>query len=176
MFIKKKRCGRIKTRGCADSRKQRTYIPKEDASSPTVSTEGLMISCIVDTKEHRHVATCGIDGAFLRMLMNKRTRVILTEKMVDLTVESNPTRYKDYVTFDRNGQKVLWLEVKKALHGRMESARLLWDDITRYLVEEMKFIVNHVTCALRTKLLTDHSVPSFGTSVTSRFHMQTSIQ
>ena len=107
MFIKKKRCGRIKARGCADGRKQRTYIPREDASSPTDSTECLMISCVVDAKERRHVATCDINGAFLRMLMNKRTHVILTGKMVDLMVEANPTRYKDYGTFDRNSQKVL---------------------------------------------------------------------
>ena len=64
MFIKRKRCGRIKARDCADGRKQRNYIPKEDASSPTVSTESLMISCILDTKEILHVAICDIDGAF----------------------------------------------------------------------------------------------------------------
>jgi len=103
MFNKKKRCGRIKARRCADGRKQRSYIPKEDYSSSTVSTEGLMKSCVIDAKEHRHVATCDIDGSFSRMLMNKRTHVILTRKIVDLMVEENPTRYKDYVTFDRNG-------------------------------------------------------------------------
>ena len=63
MFIKKW-CGRIKARGCADGRKKRNYIPKEDASSPTVSKEGLMMLCIIDAKEKRHVATCDIDGAF----------------------------------------------------------------------------------------------------------------
>ena len=52
MFIKRKRCGRIKARGCADGRKQRNYIPKEDASSPIVSTEGLMISYVLDAKEN----------------------------------------------------------------------------------------------------------------------------
>jgi len=34
------------------------------------------------------------------------------------------------------------LEEKKALYGCMESARLLWEDITRCLFEEMKSIVN----------------------------------
>ena len=37
MFLKKKRCGRIKGRGCADGRKQRAYTDKADASAPTVS-------------------------------------------------------------------------------------------------------------------------------------------
>ena len=39
MFLKKKRDGTIKGRGCADGRKQRRYITKSDASSPTISTE-----------------------------------------------------------------------------------------------------------------------------------------
>ena len=39
MFLTKKRCGRIKARGCADGRKQRKHTSKEDASAPTVSIE-----------------------------------------------------------------------------------------------------------------------------------------
>ena len=38
MFLKQKRCGKIKGRGCADSRKQRAYVAREDAASPTVAT------------------------------------------------------------------------------------------------------------------------------------------
>jgi hypothetical protein len=34
MFLTKKRCGRIKARGCADGRKQRETTKKEDASAP----------------------------------------------------------------------------------------------------------------------------------------------
>ena len=94
MFIKIKRCGIIKARGCADGRKQHNYIPKEDISSPTVSTES--------------EAICDIDGAFLRMVMNKRTHIIL-----------------GVVTYNKNGNKELWSEVKKALYECMESARLL---------------------------------------------------
>ena len=87
------------------------------------------------------------------MLMNKRTHIILTGKMVDLMVEANPTRYKDYGTFDRNSQKVLQLEVKKALYGCMESAMLLWEDITHYLVEEMEFIVNPYNMCVANKVI-----------------------
>ena len=39
MFLKCKRCGKIKGRGCADGRKQRAYVAREDAASPTVATE-----------------------------------------------------------------------------------------------------------------------------------------
>eukprot|EP00978_Attheya_sp_CCMP212_P040600 scaffold223530_cov39-Attheya_sp.AAC.1 len=65
MFLKKKRCGRIKGRGCADGCKQRAYIQKEDASAPTVAIEAVMLSCAIYAKEGRNVATVDIPGAFL---------------------------------------------------------------------------------------------------------------
>jgi hypothetical protein len=51
MFLKKKRCGRINGRGCADGRDQRLYKTKEKTSAPTVSTEALMLSCVMDAEE-----------------------------------------------------------------------------------------------------------------------------
>ena len=60
MFLKKKRCGRIKGRGCAGGRKQRVYISKEERSSPTVTTEGMILSCILDVMEGRYVVTVDI--------------------------------------------------------------------------------------------------------------------
>jgi len=66
MYLKQKRCGRIKGRGCADGRKQRIGTKKEDASSPTVAIESMMISCTIDAKEGHDVATCDIRGASCR--------------------------------------------------------------------------------------------------------------
>jgi hypothetical protein len=37
MFLKRKRCGKVKARGCAGGRPQREYISKDESSSPTVS-------------------------------------------------------------------------------------------------------------------------------------------
>ena len=36
VVIKQKRCGKIKGRVVADGRKQRKYVPREDATSPTI--------------------------------------------------------------------------------------------------------------------------------------------
>ena len=44
LFLKKKRCGKIKGRTVAGGNKQRAYIDKSDASSPTVSTQALMLT------------------------------------------------------------------------------------------------------------------------------------
>ena len=51
MFLKQKRTGQIKGRGCANGRKQRLHTPKDDASSPTVATESVLLSCVIDAKE-----------------------------------------------------------------------------------------------------------------------------
>lgn len=51
MFLKKKCSGVIKGRRCADGRKQRETISKEDVSAPTMSIESVMLSCTIDAKE-----------------------------------------------------------------------------------------------------------------------------
>ena len=66
MFLTKKRCGRIKARGCADGRKQRKTTSKEDASAPTVAIEAVMLSAVIDAMERRDVATVDIPGAFMQ--------------------------------------------------------------------------------------------------------------
>jgi hypothetical protein len=53
MFLKEKRDGKIKGRTVAGGNKQRDYISKEDASSPTVATESVLLSCIIDAEEER---------------------------------------------------------------------------------------------------------------------------
>ncbi len=66
MFLKEKRCGTIKGRGCADGRKQREHISKDETSSPTVAIKSVMLSCTIDAREHRDVATADIPGAFMQ--------------------------------------------------------------------------------------------------------------
>ena len=52
----------IKGRGCAYGRKNQNWISKEDTSSPTVSTDLLMISCMINTPEGWYVTTDDISG------------------------------------------------------------------------------------------------------------------
>jgi hypothetical protein len=51
MFLKQKRTDRIKGRTVAGGNKQRDFISKEEASSPTVATEAVLLSCIIDADE-----------------------------------------------------------------------------------------------------------------------------
>jgi hypothetical protein len=63
-LVKEKRSGKIKGRTVVDGRGQRVYIDPDDARSPTVCTESLLISMAMDGKEKRDVATCDIEGAY----------------------------------------------------------------------------------------------------------------
>jgi hypothetical protein len=65
MFLKLKRDGKIKGRTIAGGNKQRDYISKEDAISPTVATESVLLSCIIDAEEHWDVALVDIQNAFV---------------------------------------------------------------------------------------------------------------
>ena len=69
MYLKEKRDGLIKARGCADGRSQRLYTSKQDTAAPTVLQASLVISCVIDAFENRDVATLDIPGAFLQTKM-----------------------------------------------------------------------------------------------------------
>ena len=64
----------IKGIGCTDEKKQWNWIYKEDILLLTVSTEGLILSCMIDTMELRYVATSDITRAFLQTYYEKVDR------------------------------------------------------------------------------------------------------
>ena len=60
MFIVKKRTGEVKARTVAGGNDQRGHLWKEESSSPTVSTEAVLLTSIVDALEERDVAIIDI--------------------------------------------------------------------------------------------------------------------
>jgi len=71
MFLKRKRGGKIKGRGCTDGRKQRAYTAKEDAASPTMATEAVFLTAIIDAMEGQEVAVFDVPGAFMQADMDE---------------------------------------------------------------------------------------------------------
>eukprot|EP00957_Ditylum_brightwellii_P091242 6946802-Ditylum_brightwellii.AAC.1 len=84
MFLKEKRSGEVKGRGCSDGRKQRVYKTKEEANAPTVSTEAMFLTAIIDTIEGRDVAIVDIPGAFMQVKIDELVHVKLDGELVDL--------------------------------------------------------------------------------------------
>jgi hypothetical protein len=71
LFLKMKRDGTIKGRTVAGGNKQRHYIHKEDATSPTVATESVLLTAIIDAFEQRDVAVVDIPNAFIQTRIDK---------------------------------------------------------------------------------------------------------
>jgi len=66
MFFKEKRDGKIKGGNVAGSNKQQNYISKKDASSSTIATKSVLLSCIIDAKKEHNVAVIDILNAFIQ--------------------------------------------------------------------------------------------------------------
>ena len=129
MFLKKKRCGRIKGRGCSGGRKQRVYISKEERSSPTVTTEGMILSCILDVMEGRYVVTVDIPWAFLHADMDDIVNMRLDGVMDELLVKVEPKTYSKHLVLE-NREKVLYVRLKKAFYGTLKASLLFWKHLT----------------------------------------------
>ena len=81
IFLKDKRDGTIKAQGCADRRKQRKKYDNAEATSPTVSTEAVLISAVIDAYKERDVAVVDISGAYLSADMDNDMFVIFRGTM-----------------------------------------------------------------------------------------------
>ena len=142
---KEKRCGRINGRGCADDRKQRVYISKEDRSSPTVTTEEMMILCIMGAMKGRDVATVDITGVFLPADMDDIFDMRLDGAMAELLVKVDPKTYSKHLVLE-NGKKILYVRLKKALYGTLKASLLFWKHLTGKQ-QEWGFVLNpYDTC------------------------------
>ena len=134
MFLKRKRCGTVKGRGCADGRPQRKYISKEESTSPTVSTEAVFLTAVIDAMQGREVAVVDVPGAFMQADMDEQVHVKLTGKMAELLIEIDDKMYRPCLTYEK-GKPVLYVELLKALYGTLRAARLFWEKLSTKLQE-----------------------------------------
>ena len=166
MFLKRKRCGKLKGRGCADGRPQREYITKEESSSPTVALYALMASCVMDAIDRRKVVTIDIPGAFLQGDWPGEEHpghLKFVGIMVELLCEINPS-LEQYVIWSRDGkQKYLYGELQKAVYGTLLAAIIFYNKLSDYLIKE-GFVKNEYDDCTFNKLVN-------GEQITVQFHV-----
>jgi len=121
-LIKEKRNINIKGRTVADGSSHRKIVPREEASSPTVSLEALMATLMIDAHENRDVAMFDVPGEYLHADLPEGKLVLLKieGQFVDIMCEVNPEFLPD-VRYE-NGKKLLYVQILKALYGMIESA------------------------------------------------------
>jgi hypothetical protein len=129
MFLKEKRDGKVKGRTVAGGNKQRDYISKEEASSPTVATESVLLTCIVDAEEGRDVAVIDIPNAFIQTRIEDAKDMVFIKirgVLVDMLVDIAPDVYEPYVTTDKKGTKQLLVQCQNAIYGTMVASLLYY--------------------------------------------------
>jgi Reverse transcriptase (RNA-dependent DNA polymerase) len=149
-LIKEKRCGKLKGRTCEDGRPQQGMYDKQQTMSPTVSTDALMLSLMIDSLEGRDVATADITGAYLHAKMEEFVLLKLTGEAVNIMCTAN-SKYTSFIVLE-NGKKALYLQLLKALYGCVRCA-LLWYDLFSSTLQKMGFKLNPYDLCVGNKII-----------------------
>ena len=153
----------LKGRACADGRGQRDYFRKEETSSPTVSVEALMLSCIIDAYENRDVATVDVPGAFLQTAMDDLVYMTIRGDAARQLVKANPDKYGSFLKTGKRGEPYIITKLKKAVYGTLKASKLFWMVLTRFL-EDDGFVVNPFDQCVANKVIN-------GTQATITWHV-----
>ena len=105
---------------------------------PTVSTEAVFLTAIIDALENREVVVLDV---FMQADIDELVHVRFTGEMVNMLLHINHDKYKDYVVTERE-DKVLYMELLKALYGTLHTARLFWEKLSKQLIDMWGFTPN----------------------------------
>jgi hypothetical protein len=120
LFLKEKRCGKIKGRACVNGAPQRAYIPKEDAASRTVSTELMFITSAITASKKRHVRCYDVPSAFVNTDVDENV-LVLKGELAEMMVHIAPQIYLKHITVDKKGTPVLYVKLQKSTIWAHES-------------------------------------------------------
>ena len=128
IFLTEKKDGRITAKMCANESIQRAYVPKDDAASPTTTTERVLITSTIEHKQIKDVIAADIPNAFIHTDINKKdqNKIIMKIRgqLVNILSELQPSRYSKY-TRKENSSPILYVRMVKVLYdiviGRCKS-------------------------------------------------------
>ena len=139
----------------AGGNKQRGHIDKTDATSPTAALESVLLTSTIDTKEGRDMAIIDIPNAFvITIIEDKKDTVIvrLRGKLAELMVATAPEIYKKYVSVNRKGELVIYVEALNALYGIMKAALLFYLKFVKNL-KSIGFVLNPYDPCMANKIV-----------------------
>jgi hypothetical protein len=110
--------------------KQHGYIDKSNASSPTVSTQTLLLTCVVEAHKGRDVMTVDIPNAFIQTCVQDPQHIVLMKikgYLAELLLEIAPEVYNNYIHVDKKGIPVIIAECWNAIYGTMIAGLLYYN-------------------------------------------------
>jgi hypothetical protein len=125
-FLVEKKDDTVKAHHCANGSSQHEYMQREEMSSPTVSTESVLLTPAIEAREGRDVAICDIPNASIQTDVEpvdsdgNRTIMKIRGTMVGILCEMD----QDYVecVVKEGYQDVLYVHITKAIYGLLVSA------------------------------------------------------
>jgi hypothetical protein len=90
LFLKKKQTGDVKGQTCIKGAPQRAYIPKEEAASPSMSTESTFITASIAASEKREVRCYNVSGAFVNTDMDEHVLMVLKGELAEMMIQIAP--------------------------------------------------------------------------------------
>jgi len=126
MFIKEKRDGTIKARGCADGRSQQENTDKVDTSSQTVSLEAMLLTCATDAKERQYAVHPDMRSHMgIIMTLGKGTTYSASTKQKLNTKSSTEA---ELVAIDDAMAQILWTRHFLAAQGEYVPTTTIYQD------------------------------------------------
>jgi hypothetical protein len=135
IFLTEKRDGTIKARTCADGSKQRSWMEREETTSPPAQVQSILLTAVIEAKENRDVMTADIPNAFVQTDVahtdsdGDRLTMKLQGPLVGMLVDLDPEIYTNFVTLEGT-TPTLYVHVIKAIFGMLQSALLFYKKLT----------------------------------------------
>jgi hypothetical protein len=143
IFLAEKRDETIKAPMCANGSTQRTYIAREEATSPTAATDAILITGGIEAKQRRDVMTLDVPNAFVKTPIPQNGEKIITKirgSLIDILTEICPGIYDKYII--KEGKRdVLYVRMLMALYGMLVVSILYYKKF-RKDIESIGFEVN----------------------------------
>eukprot|EP00957_Ditylum_brightwellii_P023831 1798148-Ditylum_brightwellii.AAC.1 len=107
IFLTEKRDKSVKAKAYANVSPQKSYISREKAASPTAATESVLITSVMEPKQHRDIITLDVPNAFVQPPMSQgKNKVIMKIRrvLVNILVDLCPGVYDECIVYEQ-GQK-----------------------------------------------------------------------
>ena len=125
--------------------------------APTVSTEAVFLTAVIDALENRDVADLDVPGAFMQADINELMHVRFTGEMVNMLLQIDKEMYEDYVVMEK-GEQVMYMELLKALYRTLCAALLFWQKLSKQLIDVWGFVPNKYDDCMVNKTIDDHQI------------------
>ena len=97
-------------------------------TSPTVSTEAVMLTATIHTLKGRDVAVVDIQGEHLSADMDIEVHVVFRGTLAEMMVMANTALYWPFVSYE-TGKPVLYVQLQKALYGCLKILLLFYEKL-----------------------------------------------